>query len=834
MIKQKNLSNFIKILFIFLLLVPQLSMGFTILEDGTVIQNSKKTSKNISTNKIKKGSNRTSVIDQIRFINDASHEIDFENYMKPLKNKKIRPEIAISRDGSTVVTIQTIEDKDIQEFRLWKIEMSDKDPNLKSFGAFQIDLAAFEIDIPSDPYTGDLSNLPFSVNAVYLSPSSFEDRQKITLSELAISDDGSKIAFAFRNQDRSAIDLTIFQTQSGEQEISSQVFLDEKVQLMQANIPLTCGISFHPIKPELILCRGSNYDKDWSHPLDFHLSSIDLNTGKVLLNGNGYSSNDLLAFEVNNPIELGLYPTGTLKISKDGKYITTNANGFCSVNIINKDLEEIIDLSDSKNKNTWCYKFSTPLVFRGDNLSIDLIDPLENFDLFLKNLGANKDYWEFLIRQCYDGGENNCLQKYIYTPYTDKLKDLIKNRDFGFPVALEYLPNGYTTAVIDDPDNGYYYYDGSPSKYEYTEQKVKTFPDLYYDIEAIAQSSNPLIALSNDEKIILLIDENDDRIYFHLKDQTPTIISKVRSNKLYTALTPIGDHGFLMLGYEIKHVWLPDSLQYTIDTANLQKKGIELLQAGFEEEALETLVQSYFNDNSWWGAPYLTIGSLLNNTRCHDVCNNKRTTELPIEFKLSLISKIYSQKINNNLTPSLEETSEQKAERLDNLSYYYINYAIMASYNGQMGLVEQAINKLEPLLTDPANTKLGFADEHYAMLNLLKANLIAQTDLKKAYSFLLQQDNIAKAYNWNDIGMLETVQTLKQDRKKFCYVLELSEEDCGSKYLDIRDYKNHDFYDLNGDLIQGAKIDKSLSEMKEETPQPTDQEGSSNAVTILD
>ena len=32
----------------------------------------------------------------------------------------------------------------------------------------------------------------------------------------------------------------------------------------------------------------------------------------------------------------------------------------------------------------------------------------------------------------------------------------------------------------------------------------------------------------------------------------------------------------------------------------------------------------------------------------------------------------------------------------------------MASYNGQMGLVEQAINKLEPLLNDPANTKLGF------------------------------------------------------------------------------------------------------------------------------
>ena len=97
------------------------------------------------------------------------------------------------------------------------------------------------------------------------------------------------------------------------------------------------------------------------------------------------------------------------------------------------------------------------------------------------------------------------------------------------------------------------------------------------------------------------------------------------------------------------------------------------------------------------------------------------------------------------------------------------------------------------------------------MLNLLKANLIAQTDPKKAYSFLLQKDNIEKAYNWHDIGMLESVQTLKQDRQKFCYVLALSEEDCGSKFLDMRDYKNHDFYDLNGNLIQGAKINKSLS-----------------------
>lgn len=787
-----------------------------------------------------KNATAKSVVQQIRFVNEGSEAIDYEEYMKPLKTKKIRPEIVISRDSSTVVTIRTIEDQGIQEFRLWKIQI-DPEVNLQSFGAFQIDLAAFEIDLPSGVYKENWQSLPFYAHGIYLEGDSFQDRQKITLSELALSDDGSKIAFAFRNQDRSAIDVAIFQTPSGEQEFSSQVTLDNRVQSIFGDIPLTCGLAFHPLKSELILCRGASYEEDYSEPLNFHLSSIDLNTGKVLLNGRSSVFVDTNA--LNNPVKLGLYPKGTLKISKDAKYITTNAKGYCSVRThmghesMPADWRgDFLFIINSKNSNSWCQNFSSPLVFEGDNLDLSLFssDALDKFESSLEDQGADRGPWNALITNCYEKGEGNCLTKYIYQPYTDKTKELIKNRDFGFPVGLEYLPNGYTMALMEDPDNGYYYYDGDPTGYDYIEQKVKTIPHTFWDIEYIKPSSNPLIALSNDKKIILLIDENDDRIYFHLKDQTPTIIIKVWSNKLYTAVTPISDHGFLMLGYEIKHVWL-DDLQDDIDTANLQKKGLELLQAGFEEEALETLVQSYFNNNSWDNAPYLTIGSLLNNTRCHDFCNVKRTTKLPIEFKLSLISKIYSQRINNNLTPSLGETPELKAYRLNSLSYEYINYAAMASYNGQMGLAEQAINKLEPLLTDPANTKLGFAEELYAMLNLLKANLMAQTDLKKAYSFLLQKDNIAIAYNWHDRGILESVQTLKQDRQKFCYVLALSEEDCGSKFLDMRDYKNHDFYDLNGNLIQGPKINKSLSEMKEETPElPKEQNNSGGAVTILD
>ena len=781
-----------------------------------------------------KNATAISVVQQIRFVNEGSEAIDYEEYVKPLKTKKIRPEIVISRDGSTVVTIRTIEDQGIQEFRLWKIQI-DPEVNLQSFGAFQIDLAAFEIDLPLVIYEENWNSLPFKFNAVFAEP--FEGRQKITLSELALSDDGSKIAFAFRNQDRSAIDVAIFQTLSGEQEFSSQVVLDERVQSITDDIPLTCGLAFHPLKSELIICRGASYEVEYPYPLDFHLSSIDLNTGKVLLNGP--SSRSINAYAYNNPIEIGLYPQGTLKISKDAKYISTNAKGYCSIQTYmgnNLMPPDWLGFFLFLNHSSACNKISSPLIYSGVDLSFESIDPLEKFASSLKDHGSDREYWVDLLHNCHKKTpEDNCQSKYNYDPYLDKRDEMIEERNFGFPVGLEYLPNGYTMALMDAPDNGYYYYDGNPDGYEYTEQKVKTIPHTYWDIEYIKPSSNPLIALSNDEKIILLIDENDDRIYFHLKDQTPTIILKLRSNKLYTAVTPKSDHGFLMLGYEIKYVRLADDFQDVIDTANLQKKGIELLQAGFEEEALETLLQSYFNNNSWDNAPYLTLGRLGDNTRCHDVCNVKRTTKLPIEFKLSLYSKLYSQRINNNLTPSLGETSEQKAYRLDSLSYAYINYAIMASYNGQMGLVEQAINKLEPLLNDPANTKLGFIQEHYAMLNLLKANLIAQTDPKKAYSFLLQKDNIEKAYNWHDIGMLESVQTLKQDRQKFCYVLALSEEDCGSKFLDMRDYKNHDFYDLNGNLIQGAKINKSLSEMKEETPElPKEQNNSGGAVTILD
>ena len=267
----------------------------------------------------------------------------------------------------------------------------------------------------------------------------------------------------------------------------------------------------------------------------------------------------------------------------------------------------------------------------------------------------------------------------------------------------------------------------------------------------------------------------------------------------------------------------------------LQQKGIELLKAGFEEEAMEALLQSYFNNDSWVDSPYMVLGNILGLTLAHDLFPNQKVeNRLPIEFKLQLLGKLHSQRIINNSTPLLDVTEHPRAQRLKNLSYAYFNYALIASYNGQFGLVDQALNKLDSVINDPANTKLNFTEGIYALINLLKANLIAQSDLNKAYGFLLQKDNIAKAWGLKSIGTLESVQTLKQDRKKLCYLLELDEEDCKSKYLDKRDYKNHDFVDLDGKLIKASIINKSLPKLKTIKSQSTNQTNLNNPITILD
>ena len=249
---------------------------------------------------------------------------------------------------------------------------------------------------------------------------------------------------------------------------------------------------------------------------------------------------------------------------------------------------------------------------------------------------------------------------------------------------------------------------------------------------------------------------------------------------------------------------------------------------------MENLLQSYFNNDSWNKAPYLTLNNIFGNTFCHDLsCNKKVETKLPIEFKLELLSRLYSQRILN-INSSLEETEQHRAWKLNRLSYSYWNYALYASYNGQFGLVDQALNKLDSVINDPANTKLRFNESHHGWINLLRANVIAQSDLKKAYSFLLQKDSLAKTWDWKDDGLFESVQTLKQDRKKLCYVLELDEEDCKSKYLDKRDYKNHDFVDLDGKLIKASIINKSLPKLKTIKSKSTNQTNSNNPITILD
>lgn len=841
---KRNIKFYLKIFLFSLLLVPSVSWSFELKNNSSI---------NLSyyKKKINTSNKRISVINKIRFVKEDSQEVNYKKYMLPLKQKKEIPEIAVSRDGSTVVTIKTIKDKNIQEFRLWKLETFDKDAKLKSFGAFQVDLKEFKIDIPKDLNFEE--DRPFGVNVVKLSKDSFKDRQKITLSEIAISEDGSKIAFAFRNKDRSFIDLAIFKTENGEKEFLSQVALDKRIRSIQANIPLTCGLAFHPLKSELILCRDASFYKKFSSLLDVRLSSIDLKTGKVLVNGNS-TMYENVNVEFANPIGLGLFPTGTLKISKNGKYITTNTKGYCILHDFipigadqsrpKGEIGESNFIIESKRKGTWCYKFSSPLAFKEKDLSISNVGTLDDFSKFLYNIfgsKAYKDTYQPLTRECYIKGENNCVKKHILKPFSYPLEKFLKNRKFIFAVASEYMSNRYSLNIFEHPNSGFYYGKQEPGAHSYFIKKneIERFPSHWSDFHRVSKSSNSLIALSNDESLILVSNEpykNNERYnyLFSIKDQK-LIPIKIFSEgkKLFTAITPVGNQEFVLLGYDIDYVKIKD-IKGSIETAYLQQKGIKLLKAGFEEEAMEALLQSYFNNDSWDDSPYMDLGVILGLTMCNDICNRKVETKLPIEFALLLTSKLHSQRIINNSTPLLDESEQQKAERLKNLSYAYFNYALIASYNGQFGLADQAINKLESLINDPANTKLNFAEGIDALINLLKANLIAQSDLKKAYGFLLQKENIAKAWGLKSIGTLESVQTLKQDRKKLCYVLELDEKECKSKYLDKRDYKNHDFVDLDGKLIKASIINKSLPKLKTIKSKSTNQTNSNNPITILD
>ena len=59
---------------------------------------------------------------------------------------------------------------------------------------------------------------------------------------------------------------------------------------------------------------------------------------------------------------------------------------------------------------------------------------------------------------------------------------------------------------------------------------------------------------------------------------------------------------------------------------------------------------------------------------------------------------------------------------------------MIASYLGHFGLAEQGLEAIQSLIDNPDNTKLGFKPIHFAGIELMRANIVAQSDLNKAYS----------------------------------------------------------------------------------------------------
>ena len=58
-------------------------------------------------------------------------EIDYDEYMKSISEPKILDRF---QDGQTILTIKSSDDIEIEEYRLWKIEIEENCAELKKFG----------------------------------------------------------------------------------------------------------------------------------------------------------------------------------------------------------------------------------------------------------------------------------------------------------------------------------------------------------------------------------------------------------------------------------------------------------------------------------------------------------------------------------------------------------------------------------------------------------------------------------------------------------------------------------------------------------------------------
>ena len=109
-------------------------------KDGQEESTTSKEKKQIENNNLF-SSNKKSAIQKIIYTSQVLGEIDYDKYMESISE----PKILASQDGQTILTIKSSDDSEIEEYRLWKIEIEEKNAELKSFGSFQVNKEEFKL-----------------------------------------------------------------------------------------------------------------------------------------------------------------------------------------------------------------------------------------------------------------------------------------------------------------------------------------------------------------------------------------------------------------------------------------------------------------------------------------------------------------------------------------------------------------------------------------------------------------------------------------------------------------------------------------------------------------
>ena len=433
---------------------------------------------------------------------------------------------------------------------------------------------------------GDYKNLPFRSNGIYYGTEFLNKNIKsnvMGLESVALSSDGSKVAFAFRNNSRTEIDVGVFDTQTGNREKLIKIPLDEHVQSV-FDIPLICGIAFRPENEnELILCHGGIYEK-YDSPLTFSLASIDINQGIIQKRGRLVENEtiDLLT-------SLGIYPQGPMRVSSDGKFIFFSGRMYCNTRVsghwhMEDGAHHSISFSGDKiDQLCTNSKHHFQLIFRSQDL--DLAEISSN-SIFLSAITdktndvkiASKATGCALAKKSIKNS-NDCLRypKEQIKKYESKIN---KSTEKLRPNYVERLRNGYTITVLGGDKSSYAYSLKGPQRFNsFSKEQFTRFPAQFYDFQKIKNNSLSVATLSNDGNLLLFYNNSHMASFpfiFSLNEDT-LIPIKVLNFNSFTNVVPVEDSDFVLLGKTTEYISIKD-VETSVNVSLKQKKAIDLIE----------------------------------------------------------------------------------------------------------------------------------------------------------------------------------------------------------------------------------------------------------------